>query len=100
MSSDQEPLPRNYTTWMGMPVFLNVTTGEIKTPLFCTIIGESDATLRVRIADQWDVDIYKEMILVVDAFPHTDRNLALENPEGPNQTARIDSLASDCKRVT
>ena len=88
MSSDQEPLPRNYTTWMGMPVFLNVTTGEIRTPLFCTIIGESDATLRVRIADQWDVDIYKEMILVVDAFPHAGMDLAPQHPEEHYTSAR------------
>lgn len=70
MSRSQQQSPDTYTTWMGIPVFLNVITGEAKTSLFCTIIGESDATVRIRIADQWDVDIYKEMILVVDAFPH------------------------------
>ncbi len=70
MSSDQEKLPDTYTTWMGKPVFLRIAAGETKTTLFCTVIGESDATVRVRIADHWDVDIYKEMVLAVDAFPH------------------------------
>jgi len=88
MSSDQEKLPGTYTTWMGMPVFLNVTTGEIKTSLFCTIIGESDATVRVRIADQWEVDIYKEMVLAVDAFPHAGMDLAAKNPGALHQTPR------------
>ena len=34
--------------------------------LHCIVIGESDAAIRVRIADVWDVDILKEMILAVD----------------------------------
>jgi len=92
MASDQEKLPGTYATWMGSPVLLNVITGEIKTSLFCTIIGESDATVRVRIADQWDVDIYKEMILAVDAFPHTGMDLAPKNPGELNQTARSTDL--------
>ena len=73
---------------MGMRVFLNVTTGGTKTCLFCTIIGESDATVRVRIADQWDVDIYKEMVLAVDAFPHTGMDLDPQNPGELSQAAR------------
>ncbi|HEY2932670.1 MAG TPA: hypothetical protein VGK99_13070 [Acidobacteriota bacterium] len=83
MLRDQEKSPDTYTTWMGKPVFLNLTAGGIKTTLFCTIIGESNSTVRVRIGNQWDVDIYKEMILLVDALPHTDGILARENPKGP-----------------
>ena len=79
MSRSQKQSPDTYTTWLGIPVFLNVTAGETKTTLFCTIIGESDATVRVRIADQWDVDIYKEMILVVDAFPHEGMGLVAQD---------------------
>ena len=84
MSSEQEQLTDTYKTWMGIPVFLNVTAGGTKTALFCTIIGESYDTVRVRIADEWDVDIYKEMILVVDAFPYPDRIPACEYAEEPN----------------
>jgi len=92
MSSDQEKLPDTYTTWMGMPVFLHVTAGGIKTTLFCTIIGESDSTVRVRIGNQWDVDIYKEMVQAVDAFPHAAMDLALKDPREFNQTARLAQL--------
>ena len=87
MSGDRRELPRNYATWKGMPVFLKITAGELKTSLFCTVIGESDATVRVRIADRWDVDIYKDMILVVDAFPHTSIDLAPQHPGKFNETA-------------
>ena len=79
--SDQEKLSNIYASWMGIPVFLNVIAGGIKTSLFCTIIGESNATVRVRIGNQWDVDIYKEMVLAVDEFPYPDRILVHENPE-------------------
>jgi hypothetical protein len=88
MASDQEKLSGTYTTWMGLPVFLNIITGKIKTSLFCTIIGESDATVRVRIADEWDVEIYKEMVQAVDAFPHTGMNLAPQDPGELNPTAQ------------
>lgn len=79
MLSDHENLTGSYTNWMGMPVFLKVTAGETKTSLFCTIIGEADDTVRVRLAEQWDVDIYKDMIQVVDAFPHAGMDLAPQN---------------------
>lgn len=71
-----------------MPVFLEITTGETTTPLFCTIISESDTTVRVRVADHWDVDLYKEMILVVDAFPHAAMDLAPQNAEVPDQSVQ------------
>ena len=75
-----------------MPVFLCVITGGTKTSLFCTIIGESDATVRVRIADQWDVDIYKEMVMAVDAFPHAGMDLSSQVPEGLHSTAPSTAL--------
>lgn len=71
-----------------MPVFLRITAGEVKTTLFCTVIGESEATVRVRIADEWDVEIYKEMVHAVDAFPTTGMDLAPQNPEVVPQPAR------------
>jgi len=30
------------------------------------ILGESDGTIRFRIGDTWDIDIYKPMILAVE----------------------------------
>jgi hypothetical protein len=70
LSINQERFSGTYATWLGIPVFLNVIAGGIKTSLFCTIIGESNATVRVRIGNQWDVDIYKEMVMTVDEFSH------------------------------
>lgn len=88
MSSQQDNLRGAYSNWMGMPVFLKITTGEVKTTLFCTVIGESEATVRVRIADEWDVEIYKEMVHAVDAFPNSSMDLAPQNPEVVPQPAR------------
>jgi hypothetical protein len=50
-----------------MPVVLRVATGELQTTLHFTVIGESDATVRIRIAGKLDVDICKELVLAVEA---------------------------------
>ncbi len=44
---------------------MRLASGKLETELQCTVIGESDAVLRIRIAELWEVDIYKEMILGV-----------------------------------
>lgn len=70
---------------MGKPAILSIIAGKTKTDLPCTIIGESDATLRVRLDDEWDVEIYKEMILAVYALSVLDMEGARRNPHGPNE---------------
>ncbi|HEX2715745.1 MAG TPA: hypothetical protein VHM88_26480 [Candidatus Acidoferrales bacterium] len=55
-----------YSVWFGQSVVLQVTAGDLKVPLRGTIIGESDAAVRFRIGEGWDVDIYKAMILAVE----------------------------------
>jgi hypothetical protein len=55
-----------YTRWTGEAVILQVVTGDLPVPLRGTIVGESDESLRFRIGDGWDVDIYKNMILAVE----------------------------------
>ena len=55
-----------YSNWMGQPVVLQVAAGDLKVPLRGTIIGESDAAVRFRVGEGWDVDIYKAMILAVE----------------------------------
>ena len=92
MSIDQKTIPDTFATWMGIPVFLNVIAGGIKTSLFCTIVGESNATVRVRIGNQWDVDIYKEMVLAVDEFSHAGMDPATTTARELNQTARSTQL--------
>jgi hypothetical protein len=55
-----------YATWMGHPVVLKIEAGEMRVPLRGTLVGENSTTLRVRIGDGWDVDIYKNMVLAVE----------------------------------
>ncbi len=59
-------MPSAYSNWMGQAVVLQVTAGDLKVPLRGTIVGESDAAVRFRIGEGWDVDIYKAMILAVE----------------------------------
>lgn len=55
-----------YASWMGQPVVLKVEAGDIHVPLRGTIVGEGKHTLRVRIGEGWDVDIYKAMVLAIE----------------------------------
>ena len=55
-----------YAIWLGQPVVLQVALGDIKVPLRGTLLKDGDSTVRMRIGDGWDVDIYKTMILAVE----------------------------------
>jgi hypothetical protein len=55
----------SYATWMGQAVVLQVSTADLRVPLRGMIVGESSDALRVRIGENWDVDIFKNMILGV-----------------------------------
>lgn len=55
-----------FATWIGQPVVLQVAVGDIKVPLRGKLLKEGGDTLRVRIGDRWDVDIYKTMVLAVE----------------------------------
>jgi hypothetical protein len=55
-----------YEQWMNQSVVLEVATADIRVPLRGTLIGESDETVRFRVGDNWDIDIYKSMILAVE----------------------------------
>jgi hypothetical protein len=55
-----------YQPWIGRAVVLQVALGEIKVPLRGRLMKDSGDTLRMRIGDGWDVDIYKAMILAVE----------------------------------
>ena len=59
-------MPSAYSNWMGQPVVLQVAAGDLKVPLRGTIVAESDAAVRFRVGEGWDVDIYKAMILAVE----------------------------------
>jgi hypothetical protein len=55
-----------YAIWMGQPVVLRVVAGEMRVPLRGRLIAETNEVLRLRIADSWDVDIFKSMVLGVE----------------------------------
>lgn len=54
-----------YTNWLGHAVVLRVELGDIKVPLRGKLLKENRETVRVRIGEGWDIDIYKTMILDV-----------------------------------
>jgi hypothetical protein len=55
-----------YELWIGQPVVLQVALGDIKVPLRGKLLKDGGETVRMRIGDGWDVDIYKAMILAVE----------------------------------
>ncbi len=55
-----------YATWVGQPVVLQLALGDIKVALRGKLLKEGGDTVRMRIGDGWDVDIYKTMILAVE----------------------------------
>ena len=55
-----------FEPWIGQAVVLQVALGEIRVPLRGKLLKDGGETLRVRIGDGWDVDIYKSMVLGVE----------------------------------
>jgi hypothetical protein len=55
-----------YNDWVGQAVVLQVALGDIKVPLRGKLLKDGDDTVRMRIGDGWDVDIYKAMIMAVE----------------------------------
>ena len=55
-----------YSLWLGQAVVLQVAAGDMRVPLRGTIVGESPDSVRFRIGDGWDVDIYKAMVMAVE----------------------------------
>jgi hypothetical protein len=55
-----------YAAWVGQPVVLQVALGDIRVPLRGTLLKDGGETVRMRIGEGWDVDIYKTMILAVE----------------------------------
>jgi len=55
-----------YTAWVGQSVLLHVALGDIKVPLRGTLLKDGNETIRMRIGEGWDVDIYKSMIMTVE----------------------------------
>jgi hypothetical protein len=54
-----------FNVWLGHAVVLQVALGDIQVPLRGKLLKESGDTVRMRIGEGWDVDIYKNMIMAV-----------------------------------
>ena len=69
-------MPGAYATWLGQTVILQVAAGDLRVPLRGIIVGESDRAIRFRIAECWDIDIFKTMVLAVeeDNYPQIVMN--------------------------
>jgi hypothetical protein len=55
-----------YEVWMGQPVILRVVAGSLRVPLRGRLLSETNDIVRLRIADSWDVDIFKTMVVGVE----------------------------------
>lgn len=55
-----------YAAWVGKPVVLQVALGDIKVPLRGTLLKDGAESVRMRIGEGWDVDIFKSMIVAVE----------------------------------
>jgi hypothetical protein len=55
-----------YESWIGTPVVLQISVGELRVPLRGTIISEGEDAVRFRVGDGWDIDVFKNMILAVE----------------------------------
>ncbi len=55
-----------YAVWMGQPVILRVVAGNLRVPLRGRLVSETNDALRLRIADNWDVDVFKSMVVAVE----------------------------------
>lgn len=55
-----------FATWIGQPVILQVALGDIRVPLRGKLLKEGGDTLRMRIGDGWDIDVYKTMVMAVE----------------------------------
>ncbi len=58
--------PSAYSAWLGKPVVLLVVIRQCPVPMPCSIVGESDAEVRVRIQPGWEMGVRKELILAVE----------------------------------
>jgi hypothetical protein len=59
-------MEEGYNAWLGQAVVLQVALGDIKVPLRGRLLKEGGETVRMRVGDGWDIDIYKAMILTVE----------------------------------
>jgi hypothetical protein len=55
-----------YAVWMGQPVVLRIVTGDLRVPLRGRLLSETCNVVRLRVADSWDLDIFKSMVVAIE----------------------------------
>lgn len=55
-----------YGQWTAQSVVLQVKSGDLRVSLHGIILGETRQSVRFRVDDSWDIDIYKHMVLAVE----------------------------------
>src|SRR6266849_391133 len=60
-------MSKSYSAWVGRQVVLQIETGKSQVPLRGQVVNQSSIAVRFRLDGCWDVDIFKEMILGVEA---------------------------------
>lgn len=55
-----------YGQWADQLVVLQVASADLPVPLRGVIVGETQESVRFRVDDSLDIDIYKHMILAVE----------------------------------
>jgi hypothetical protein len=60
-------MSKTYSAWLGRQVVLQIESDESRVPLRGRVLHESPNALRFRLEGRWDVDIFKEMIVRVEA---------------------------------
>ena len=63
---DMQRVQGIYAQWADQPVVLQVASADLRVPLRGVIVGETQQSVRFRIDDSLDIDIYKHMILAVE----------------------------------
>jgi hypothetical protein len=72
-----------YTFCYGRPVALRLVAAGLQTTLHCTVLGESNEALRIRIAGIWEIDIFKEMIKSVEPIQPSTSTEFTAFPDSP-----------------
>jgi len=80
---------KTYSAWLGRQVDLHSDAGESQVPLRGRVLNESTDALRFRLDGRWDVDIFKEMVVRVEA----DSNCPAFNPSVLESSERVSAAA-------
>jgi hypothetical protein len=55
-----------FALWVGRPVMLRVALGDCRVGVRGTLLKDDAETLKMRVAEGFDIDIYKDLILAVE----------------------------------